>query len=52
MFGQDIHNGKLMQLTLARGDGLFWTGANTRAGVGRTVQCEITAIYVFQIGTL
>ena len=41
-----------MQLTLARGDGLVWTGANVRADVGRTIQCEITAIYLFQIGTL
>lgn len=41
-----------MQLTLTRGDGLVWTGANTTADMERTIQCEITAIYLFQIGTL
>ena len=35
-----------MQLTLARGDGLVWTGANTTTDVGRTILCEITAIYL------
>lgn len=41
-----------MQLKLACGDGLVWTGANVSVDVGRTIQCEITVIYLFQIGTL